>query len=204
MTAFLHGPFLWYATRAAGLVTLVLLTASVFAGLLNAGRFGTRRWPRFLVQGLHQNLSLLALAFLTLHVATTVIDTYTSIGLQDAIVPFLSPYKRLWLGLGAIACDLFIVVILTSLVRQRIGHRLWRALHWAAYVCWPVAVVHGLGIGTDSSRTWVQGLTYGCIGAVVTATAYRVIRSLPGRHDEFPLPAPRDDDPSLHVRRLAR
>ena len=102
MSAFLHGPFLWYATRAAGLVTLVALSASLVLGILNAGRFASHRWPRFLVQGLHRNLSLLALAYLALHVGTTVIDTYTSIGLQAAFVPFASSYKRFWLGLGGL------------------------------------------------------------------------------------------------------
>jgi methionine sulfoxide reductase heme-binding subunit len=181
MNSLLHGPFLWYATRAAGLVTLVLLTASMVLGLLNGGRFGTRRWPRFLVQGLHRNLSLLALAFLVLHVATTVIDTYTSIGLQDAVIPFLSSYKRWWLGLGAIASDLFIALVLTSLVRRQIGHRMWRLVHWTAYLCWPVAVAHGLGIGTDHARTWVVGLTYGCIAAVLASAAYRGFQPVPAQ-----------------------
>ncbi|HYK30624.1 MAG TPA: ferric reductase, partial [Streptosporangiaceae bacterium] len=105
MNSILHGPFLWYATRAAGLVTLILLTAAMVFGILNAGRLTSRTWPRFVIQGLHRNLSLLALACLALHVGTTVIDTYTSIGLQDAFMPFLSTYKRWWLGLGAIAAD---------------------------------------------------------------------------------------------------
>jgi len=131
VSAFLHGPFLWYATRAAGLVTLVALSASLVLGILNAGRFASHRWPRFLVQGLHRNLSLLALAFLALHVGTTVIDTYTSIGLRAAFVPFASSYKRFWLGLGAVACDLMVTLLITTLLRQRIGHRLWRVVHWA-------------------------------------------------------------------------
>jgi methionine sulfoxide reductase heme-binding subunit len=190
VNTFLHGPFLWYATRAAGLVTLVLLTASMVLGLLNAGRFGTRRWPRFVVQGLHRNLSLLALAFLALHVATTVIDTYTSIGLGDAVVPFLSSYKRWWLGLGAIASDLFIALVLTSLARQRIGHRLWRLVHWAAYLCWPVAIAHGLGIGTDHTRAWMLGLTYGCVAAVLASAVYRGFQGLPTR-GTAPGPMPR-------------
>jgi predicted ferric reductase len=177
----MSSPFLWYATRAAGLVTLILLTASMILGLLNAGRFASRRWPRFLVQGLHKNLSLLALAFLAIHVGTTVIDTYTSIGLQDAIVPFLSPYKRFWLGLGAIASDLMLVVLVTSLLRQRIGHRLWRVVHWAAYLCWPVAIAHGLGTGTDHGQTWVFGLTIACITAVVLSATYRGVKALPAR-----------------------
>ena len=175
----LHGPFLWYATRAAGLITLILLTASMVLGILNAGRFATSRWPRFLVQGLHRNLSVLALAFLALHVGTTVIDTYTSIGLSAAFVPFLSPYKRFWLGLGAVACDLLLTLVITSLVRQRIGHRLWRVVHWAGYLCWPVAIAHGLGAGTDRGTGWVLILTASCIVAVLGSVAYRATRAHP-------------------------
>lgn len=179
MSTLLHGPFLWYATRAAGLVTIVLLTATMVLGILNAGRFAAKRWPRFVVQGLHRNLSLLALGFLALHVGTTVIDTYTSIGLPDAFVPFLSSYKRFWLGLGALASDLMITLAITSLVRQRLGHRVWRLVHWAGYLCWPVAIVHGLGIGTDHSASWVLALTIACISAVIAATVYRVARTIP-------------------------
>jgi methionine sulfoxide reductase heme-binding subunit len=181
VSSFLHGPDLWYLTRAAGLVTLVLLTASMVLGLLNAGRFATRRWPRFLVQGMHRNLSLLALAFLAVHIGTTVIDTYTSISLGNAILPFSSPYKRFWLGLGAFASDLLIVIVVSSLVRQRIGHRLWRVIHWAAYACWPVAIAHSLGTGTDHGKIWVVALTCACIGVVVMAATYRAVKLLPGR-----------------------
>lgn len=181
VSGFLHGPLLWYATRAAGLVTIVLLTAAMVLGILNGGRFSSRQWPRFLVQGLHKNLSLLALGFLALHVGTTVIDAYTPISLTDAFVPFLSPYKGFWLGLGAVACDLMIVLALTSLIRLRIGHRAWRIVHWAGYLCWPVAVAHGLGIGTDRSATFVMILTATCVSAVLGATAYRVVRAIPAR-----------------------
>jgi sulfoxide reductase heme-binding subunit YedZ len=178
MTLDLSGPALWYATRATGLVTLLLLTVSVFLGILTGGRFASERWPRFLTLGLHRNLSLLVLVFLCLHVGTTVIDTYTSIPLTAAFVPFASSYKGgLWLGLGAVALDLLVALILTSLVRMRIGYRTWRWLHWAAYVCWPAAVVHGLGIGTDTRSLWVFSFTLVCITSVVAIATWRLITS---------------------------
>src|SRR5215469_14425217 len=109
----MHGPGLWYVTRATGLVTLLLLTASVLLGLLTAGRFASERWPRFLTQGLHRNVSLLVLVFLALHVGSTVIDTYTSISLTAAFVPFASSYKAGWLSLGAVALDLLLALVVT-------------------------------------------------------------------------------------------
>jgi sulfoxide reductase heme-binding subunit YedZ len=171
----LHGPGLWYVTRATGLVTLVLLTASVLLGLLTAGRFRSQHWPRFLTQGLHGNISLLVLAFLTLHVASTVLDAFTSISLTAAFVPFASSYKPLWLSLGAVALDLLVALAATSLVRGWLGYRAWRRVHWLAYACWPVAVVHGLGIGTDRAATWVIGLTLGCVITVGAAATWRIV-----------------------------
>ena len=126
MSIDLHGPGLWYATRATGLVSLVLLTASVLLGLLTAGRFSSQRWPRFLTQGMHRNVSLLVLVFLALHIAGTVLDSYTSISLVAAFVPFASSYKTGWLSLGAVALDLLIALVVTSLVRARLGYRAWR------------------------------------------------------------------------------
>ena len=177
----LSGPGLWYATRAAGLVTLLLLTGTTALGLLTAGRVEAPRWPRFLVIGLHRNLSLLALTFLGLHIGTTVVDTYTSIGVQDAVIPFLSGYHRFWLGLGAIASDILIAVSVTSALRHRIGQRFWRLVHWCGYLCWPIALAHGLGIGTDRNQLWVFVLAVGCGAAVVIAASVRLLQLLPQR-----------------------
>jgi methionine sulfoxide reductase heme-binding subunit len=175
MSVSLHGPGLWYATRATGLVTLLLLTGSVLLGILTAGRFSTQRWPRFLSQGLHRNLSLLVLVFLVLHVGTTVVDTYTSIPLTAAFIPFTSSYKAAWLSLGAVALDMLVALVATSLLRPRIGHRAWRRVHWLGYACWPVAVTHGLGIGTDRNATWVFVLTMGCAVSVLAVAAWRLV-----------------------------
>ncbi len=175
------GPGLWYATRATGLVAMLLLTATTALGFLTACRLAGDRWPRFLVVGLHRNISLLALVFLGLHIATNVLDTYVTIGIQDAVVPFLSGYHRFWLGLGVIASDILIAITVTSLLRQRIGHRFWRAVHWAGYLCWPIALAHGLGIGTDRSKTWIFYVTVACIAAVLGAAVIRVISLLPPR-----------------------
>ena len=146
---------LWYATRATGLVALVLLTASMTLGLLSSVRYQRPAWPRFVTLGLHRNLSLLALAFTVAHVLTTVLDSFVSIPLQDAVVPFISSYRPLWVGFGAIAFDLMIALTVTSLLRTRMGLRSWRVVHWTAYLCWPVAVLHGLGTGTDTTARWV-------------------------------------------------
>lgn len=165
---------LWYAARATGLVALLLLTATMVWGMLTSSRSGPAGWPRFTATLLHRNLSLLTLAFLAVHVGSSVIDRYAGIGWLDALVPFGSVYKPLWLGLGAIAFDLLLALMVTSLLRPRINVRLWRAVHWAAYACWPVALVHAVVIGTDSRGGWPLIVTGGCFVAVASVGLYRL------------------------------
>lgn len=172
---------LWYATRATGLVALVLLTASMALGLLSSVRFERPGWPRFVTIGLHRNLSLIALAFTVAHVLTTVLDSFVSIPLPDAFVPFISSYRPVWVGLGAIAFDLMLALIATSLLRTRIGLSSWRLVHWCAYLCWPVAVLHGLGTGTDTPTAWVLMLTAGCVLVIAGLTLWRLGRAWAAR-----------------------
>jgi methionine sulfoxide reductase heme-binding subunit len=127
-------PF-WYLTRSAGVVATLVLTTSVVLGIVDFSRWRSDRWPRFLTDTLHRNVSMLALVMVVVHVITTVADGFAPIGFQDAIIPFLSPYRPLWLGLGALSFDLLLAVTVTSLMRKRLGYRTWRAVHWSAYAC---------------------------------------------------------------------
>jgi DMSO/TMAO reductase YedYZ heme-binding membrane subunit len=161
---------LWYLSRGTGVVSLLLLTASVVLGV--AGPLRAR--PRVLLAGLHRNIPLLAIAFVAAHVITTVADGYAPIGVKDAIIPFLSPYRPVWLGLGTVAFDLLLAIVATSLLRARIGLRGWRMVHWLAYLSWPVAAMHGLGTGTDAKSGWLVILTAGCALAVAAAVVLRV------------------------------
>lgn len=167
---------LWYASRAAGLVSLLLLSATMTLGVLGAVRFEACGWRRFVLAALHRNSALLAVVFLAVHVATAVIDPYAGIGWLDAVLPFASTYQPFALGLGAVAGDLLVAVLVTSLLRPWISYRLWRAVHWAAWGCWPIAVIHGYLIGGADSRTgWVLVLTGGCVLVVLTAGAWRML-----------------------------
>jgi sulfoxide reductase heme-binding subunit YedZ len=165
---------LWYTTRATGLVALVLLTASMVLGVLASVRYQRPALPRFVTSGLHRNASLLALAFTAAHVITTLTDPFAHIRVQDAVIPFISVYRPFWLGLGAIALDLMLALIVTSLLRVRMTHRSWQLVHWSAYLCWPVAVLHGLGTGTDTPVRWVLALTVLCVLAVAGAAGWRL------------------------------
>jgi methionine sulfoxide reductase heme-binding subunit len=164
----------WVLTRGSGVVSLLLLSASLALGIVNLARWRSDRWPRFVLDGLHRNVALLAVAFVGVHVAMTTIDHFTSINLVNAVLPFSGSYKPLWLGLGAIAFDLLLALIATSLLRRLVGYRAWRATHWLAYACWPVAVLHGIGMGTDRAQPWMLAVTLGCVALVAVAGIARL------------------------------
>jgi DMSO/TMAO reductase YedYZ heme-binding membrane subunit len=168
---------LWYATRATGLMAMVLLSATTVLGILTANRVSARWWPGFAQQELHRRVSMIAMVFLGGHIATSILDSYVHIGWAAVVVPFASPYKRLWVTVGTIAFDLLLAIAVTSVLRHRIPPRLWRAVHWLAYLSWPVALAHGFGMGTDMHLGWVVDLSIGCIAAVVGAGAWRVALS---------------------------
>ena len=164
----------WYLTRATGLVALIVLSATLVLGIVSSVGWTTERWPRFLSQSVHRNLSIFSLAFVVVHVVTTVADGYVPITLVDAVIPFRSPYRPLWVGLGACAFDVLLAVAVTSAFRRRIGFRTWRWVHWLAYMCWPIALVHGLGTGSDSRLPGVQFVYLLCVVAVLAALGWRL------------------------------
>jgi sulfoxide reductase heme-binding subunit YedZ len=166
--------YLWYATRGAGAVSLLLLSAVTVLGVLSASRFEAAGWPRFVTTGFHRNLSLVAVSFLALHVVTAVVDPYTSLGWTSALIPFASSYRTFWLGLGTISFDLLLAVLLTSLARGFIGHTAWRAIHWLAYASWPIAVLHGVGTGTDAWSFWMLVVDAVCVLAVGSSVIARL------------------------------
>jgi DMSO/TMAO reductase YedYZ heme-binding membrane subunit len=164
---------LWYVTRGMGVASLLLLTASVALGVLATVGWRSAGWPRFATTRLHRNLTLLAICTVVLHVVTTVLDGYAPIVLQDALIPFFSPYRPIWLGLGAVAFDLLIALVVTSLLRARIGYQRWRFVHWLAYAAWPIALIHSLGTGSDARIGWMQAVGAACVGVVALATLAR-------------------------------
>jgi predicted ferric reductase len=171
---FTHGPTLWYANRATGVVLVGLLTLSTGMGVMSTARAGSAGWPRFATQTLHRNVSLLAMAMLYLHVLAAVVDTYVNIRWYDAFIPFNGGYQHLWLGLGAVSCDLLIAVVVTSLVRERLNHRRWRLIHLASYAAWAIGVLHGIGIGTDAFTVWGMSVNALSVGVVAVFCVVRL------------------------------
>jgi len=164
----------WYMIRATGVVALILLTVTTVLGLLSASRARTSRWPAFAQVDLHKRATMLALVFLGIHIVASVVDTYVHVGLESVILPFTSSFKPFWTGLGAVAVDLLAAVAISSALRQRIAPRVWRGLHWLAYACWPVAMAHALGAGTDAGQLWMDAIAGACTVAVVAALTWRI------------------------------
>lgn len=186
---------LWYFARGSGVVSLVLLTIVVALGIgARSGRtaFGL---PRFAVNLLHRNAALLAVTFLAGHVLALLFDSYAKLRIVDVFVPFIGNYRPAWQGLGTVALDLVAAIVVTSLLRQRLGATAWRAVHWLAYLCWPVALLHGLGNGSDRSTWWLWTITMTCAATVAAAGVWRLSTGF----DRVPHRAPRRVAPRLHL-----
>jgi sulfoxide reductase heme-binding subunit YedZ len=174
---------LWFAARGAGIVSLLLSTAVVCLGLLTALRFERRDWPRFLTVELHRSIALVSVIFVAIHVVTAVLDPFTSLGIVAALVPLASSYRPVDVALGVISVYLVLAVLLTSLVRDRLSQRTWRAIHWLAYAAWPMAVLHSLTAGSDAFAPWMLAIVAVCCAAVIGIVVWRWSVVWPGRRE---------------------
>jgi methionine sulfoxide reductase heme-binding subunit len=179
------------ASAATGVIAMVLLTVVVVLGIL-VNRHG--RLPglaRTAGLSLHRFTALLAVGFLAIHIVTAIAAPYAGIRLVAAIIPFSSAIQRGWLGLGAVATDLMVALIVTSLLRRHIGRRTWRAVHWIAYACWPAAFAHSIGTGGGMRAGRLLDLAIACAVAVLVAAGWRVVGSRRSAPAPRPGPPPR-------------
>jgi predicted ferric reductase len=172
---------LWYLGRGTGVVALVMFTLSVVLGILNRSGRSVSWLPRFAVTDQHKTAALTGVSLVAVHVGTLLFDPYAQLRLVDLVLPFGGAYRPLWLGLGTTALDLLLVVTATSLLRHRIGPRLFRLVHWATYVLWPVAFLHGLGTGTDAATLWFRGIAVACAATVAGVLLWRTSPSFAER-----------------------
>ena len=166
---------LWYASRATGVVALLLLTGVMVLGMLVNRQGRLPGLPKFAVTGLHRNLSLLAVVFVVIHVLGAVADGYVNIPLTSAVVPLASGYERIWLGLGAVSLDLMVAVIVTSLLRRHLSRRAWQLVHLLSYASWPVAWMHSFFASGDLQHGVLFVLALLCVIAVVVALIWRLV-----------------------------
>ena len=179
----------WYVLRSSGVVALVLLTAVMVLGVATSGGWQLPGQPRFVTGALHRSISLVSVVFVGLHVVTTLLDHYAGVSLVASVIPFAPATNGFWVGIGVVSSDLVLALIVTSLLRRRMGRVSWRATHWLAYLSWPTAFAHGVGMGSDAGTWWFQALAFACLAAVVLTTAARVLLQRPGKRLRRPVAA---------------
>ncbi|MCB0909735.1 MAG: ferric reductase-like transmembrane domain-containing protein [Nocardioidaceae bacterium] len=170
-------PVLWFVNRSTGFVVLALFTFSVFLGVMSSGSRAGKRVPSFVTQAMHRNVALLSVLLLALHIYSAVAHEFIDVTWWQAFVPWVgSTFMPLWLGLGTFAVDLFIVVTLTSLIRDRLPHRGWHIVHLLSYVGWGASLAHSIGIGTDvkAAQPWAYAIVAASIGVVVIGGIVRL------------------------------
>ena len=164
---------LWMLGRGTGLVALLLLTLSLVLGIVTRSRRTLAGLPRYGVTAVHQTASLTATTLITIHVISLLLDPEAPLRLLDALLPFTGTWRPLWVGLGTLSLDLLAAIVVSALLRKRIGHRTFRAIHWSSYALWPTAFLHALGTGTDAGTLWFRGAAVACLAVVGGAVAWR-------------------------------
>jgi predicted ferric reductase len=165
---------LWFVARGSGMVAYLLLTATVVLGIAVNRRWSNADWPRLVVEGAHRWFTLIFSLFLIVHIATLVLDPFSHISFGDAVIPFAGTYRTFWVGLGVVAAELVVAIVLSVAVRRWIGYRLWHALHLLTYLLFPLSLLHGIGTGTDTGTSWTTVMYAGSFLAVAAALIWRV------------------------------
>ncbi len=168
-------PTIWLVARASGLIAYALMTASVLAGLILKSRPFGRRLRGVTAMEIHRTLSFLGLAALGLHGTALVLDRTVDIRLSHLVVPGLAPYRPVWTGLGVVAGEIMLAIIVSFPLRRFLGTRTWRRLHWATYLTFALATAHGVQAGTDTGRPWANALYIGALASVAAAVTWRAM-----------------------------
>lgn len=169
---------MWYTSRASGVVAVVLLTVAMVLGMVISVRRSPASKLPAVVMALHRWLALGMVVFLIVHIVTAIAETYVNIGPLAAVVPFISVYEPVWIGLGALAVDLLLAVLLTSWLGPRISQRTWKTVHWWAYVLWPLALVHAWQLGT-ADEPLLRSVSIGCAVVGGLALLWRMFAASP-------------------------
>jgi sulfoxide reductase heme-binding subunit YedZ len=173
---------LWDLGRGSGVAALVAFTVSLVLGIVTRSGRDALGLGRFGLNELHRTAALTGVGLVAVHVGSLLFDPYAQLRLVDLVFPFLGSYRPLWLGLGTLALDLLGVITIVSLLRDKVGPRVFKTVHWATYALWPVALMHSLGTGTDAASLWLDGIARACVAAVVTAVTWRTSPAFTSRH----------------------
>ena len=171
----LVGHAYWNLSRTAGLVGYTLLWLSVVAGLLLSGRIARSALSPRITMQLHETLSGTALAFGLFHTLILLGDPYLKLGLTQIMVPFASPYQRLWVGAGQIGLALLTAIVLSSHWRRRLGNRMWRLLHKSAFAAYWLVLAHAIVVGSSSTEPLITLFYAATATTVMWLTTTRIL-----------------------------
>jgi methionine sulfoxide reductase heme-binding subunit len=146
----------WLASRASGLVALVLVTISVGLGLMMAGKVMRRPGLSRKLLAIHEYTALAGLIAISIHGITLLGDPWLNPGVEGVTVPFTMGFRPLWTGLGVIGGYLAAALGLSFYFRKRVGAKLWRKAHRATILVYVLGLAHAFGSGTDASTVWFR------------------------------------------------
>ena len=167
----------WYVSRAAGLTAYLVLFINMVLGLTVKTKMLDSLLARWRSFDLHQFTALLALGLLGLHVFSLLGDQYVGFDVPQLFIPFASSYRPLPIALGIIALYALVVVTATFYVRDRIGQKAWRSIHYASFVTFFVVLLHGFYSGTDSVDLWAKVMYFASGLVIAILTAWRFLEA---------------------------
>lgn len=168
---------LWIIGRATGMVGVILLSLAAAMGLALSMKASSPRFPRWLTTNLHRYVTILAVVVSVVHLLVLWLDTQSGLSALSLVIPFISSWNPLAVGMGVLGLEITLVVWLTTRLRDRIGYRLWRVVHRTASVGWVLVIAHGLLAGTDTRTAWAIVTYAACAGMVVGLMVPRVVMS---------------------------
>ena len=179
----------WVATRIIAFLSYFAIAGSVIYGLLLSTKILDAIAHRPVTYALHQDLAAIGLGLAGVHVALLGLDATQPLGFVEMLVPFASPYRPLWVGVGQLALYLLAIVIASFYVRRRIGQRAWRVLHYVTFLAFAFTTAHGIMSGTDTSATWAWWVYVMATTVVVFLAAYRIADAVIVRRERRGRPA---------------
>lgn len=166
---------MWYITRSAGFAAYLLLWFSTALGLAIPAKIFDRFIPRAATFDFHQFISLLAIGFILLHIGVLLVDRYLPYTIAQILIPFLSPYRPVWVGIGVFSFYLVVLVSITFYLRSQIGMKAFKVIHYLSLISYVGVVVHSFFSGTDSSVPVAQWMYFATFMVIVFLTAYWLI-----------------------------
>jgi sulfoxide reductase heme-binding subunit YedZ len=184
---------LWYVTRAAAVSAYVLLLLAVDLGMLRSVARELSGRVSWLLDELHQFISLLAAAFVALHLLALLFDPFISFSPLNLLLPLGQPYRPLPVDLGVLALYALGVVLVSSWLRRRMSPRTWRVLHNVSFAVFFLATLHGLLAGSDAGQPWMHALYVGGAASVLFLVVARIFAQPSERAQDMPVTPRRVD-----------